>query len=192
MSTSYFQISNGVQRSPVPGADANQNGVKTLSWFAVFTVPQNELSVVRQLDLRKVESFCPTYDSVRFWKNRRRVKIVSPLFPTYVFARFHSKERSSILCSPGILRIVGNSQGPIPIPDSEVEFLRSDFCGRGLEPYRDFVIGERVRIKSGSMQGVEGTLVRKKSSLRFVLTLELINQHVALEVDANELELLAS
>jgi transcription antitermination factor NusG len=120
------------------------------------------------------------------------MKIVSPLFPTYVFARFNSKERSSILYSPGVLRIVGNGQGPVPIPDSEVEFLRSDFCGRELEPYRDFVLGERVRIKSGPMQGIEGALVRKKSSLRFVLTLELINQHVALEVDADELELLAN
>lgn len=192
MATSHFQISDGVEPFPVSGAGANQNCVKTLRWFAVFTVPRNELSVVRHLDLRQVESFCPTYESVRIWKNRRRVKIVSPLFPTYIFARFHGKERSSIFCSPGILRIVGNSQGPIPIPDSEVEFLRSDFWGRRLEPYRDFVIGERVRIKRGPMQGIEGTLVRKKSSLRFVLTLELINQHVAVEVDADELELPAN
>jgi transcription antitermination factor NusG len=159
-----------------------------LKWFAVFTVPQNERSVVRQLDLRRVESFLPTCESARVWKNRQRVKIIHPLFPTYVFARIRPAERSLVLRSPGVLRIVGNSQGPIPISSSEVEFLRSDFCRQRLEPYRELVVGERVRIKSGSMQGVQGTLVRKKSSLRFVLTLELINQHAAVEVAADELE----
>ncbi len=192
MATAHIQISNGVERFPISSAGVTENSAKTPSWFAVFTVPQNELAVVRHFDVRKVESFCPTYESVRIWKNRRRMKIVAPLFPTYVFARFQRTDRSAILGTPGILRIVGNSQGPIPIPDSEVEFLRSDFYGRRFEPYRDFLVGERVRIKSGLLQGVEGTLVRKKSSLRFVLTLGLINQHAALEVDADELELLAN
>jgi transcription antitermination factor NusG len=97
-------------------------------------------------------------------------------------------ERSAIFRSPGVLRIIGNSAGPIPIADAEIEFLRSDFCGQRVEPYRDLVIGERVRVKRGSMQGVQGILVRKKNSLRFVLTLELINQHAAVEVDAEDIE----
>jgi transcription antitermination factor NusG len=125
---------------------------------------------------------------VSVWKNRQRVKISRPLFPAYVFARIDPSERSSILRVPGVLRIVGNSSGPIPIPASEIEFLRSDFCRHRVEPYGELVVGEKVRIKSGSMQGVEGTLVRKKSSLRFVLSLELINQHAAVEVAADELE----
>jgi transcription antitermination factor NusG len=125
---------------------------------------------------------------MRLWKNRQRVKIIRPLFPTYVFARIHAAERSSILRSPGVLRIVGNSRGPIPIPASEIDFLRSDFCRQRVEPYEELVVGEKVRIKCGSMQGVRGILVRKKSSLRFVLTLELINQHAAVEVAADEIE----
>ena len=105
-----------------------------------------------------------------------------------MFARIQLEERSSILRSPGVLRIIGNRQGPIPLSDSEVEFLRSDFCRQRVEPYRELVVGDRVRIRRGSMQGVEGVLVRKKTGLRFVLTLELINQHAAIEVDADELE----
>jgi hypothetical protein len=45
-----------------------------------------------------------------------------------------------------------------------------------------------VRIKTGSMAGVEGILVRKKNEFRFVLTLEVIMRSVAVEVDANDLE----
>jgi len=54
------------------------------SWYAVFTVPQNEKSVVRHLNLRAVESFLPTYETIRVWKNRQRMKIVLPLFPCYL------------------------------------------------------------------------------------------------------------
>jgi transcription antitermination factor NusG len=87
-----------------------------------------------------------------------------------------------------VLHIVGNSRNLIPLEDAEVEFLRSGLQGRKAEPYSELVVGERVRIKAGVMQGVEGTLVRKHSSLRFVLTLSLINQHAAVEVDADALE----
>jgi hypothetical protein len=38
------------------------------------------------------------------------------------------------------------------------------------------------------MQGVHGILVRKNNILRFVLTVELINQHAAIEVGVEDLE----
>jgi hypothetical protein len=91
-----------------------------------------------------------------------------------------------------VLQIVGNGRESVSLPDSEVEFLRSDFCRQGIEPYRDLVIGEKVRIKNGVMQGIQGTLVRKGDNMRFVLTIELINQHAAMEVDAPDLEPIVS
>jgi transcription antitermination factor NusG len=157
-------------------------------WYATFTLPQNEKSVVRQLDLRDIESFLPTYETVRVWKNRQRMKVVLPLFPTYLFVRIDRAERGKVLQCPGVLQIVGNTREPLPLPDSEVELLRSGFCRQRIEPYRELVLGEKVRIKSGIMQGVQGTLVRRSSSLRFVLTIELINQHAAIEVNAEDIE----
>lgn len=158
------------------------------NWYAIYTVPQNEKSVVKHLDMREVESFLPTYETVRVWKNRQRMKVILPLFPTYLFVHINCRERAKVLQAPGVLQIVGNSREYVPLPDSEVEFLRSDFCRQRVEPYRELVIGEKVRIKSGVMQGVQGTLVRKSSSMRFVLTLELINQHAAIQVGAEDLE----
>ena len=93
-----------------------------------------------------------------------------------------------VLQSPGVLQIVGNSREPIALPDREVEFLRSGFRGENIAPYRELVAGEKVRIKCGVMQSVHGVLVRKNNSLRFVLTLEPINQNAAVGVDADDLE----
>ena len=157
-------------------------------WYAVFTLSQNERSAARHLEACEIESFVPTYETVRVWKNRQRVKIVQALFPTYLFVRMRSTEHSTVLRTPGVRRIVGNHKGPSPLPSAEIEFLRSQITGERVEPYTDLVVGERVRIKCGAMQGLEGVLVRKKNSLRFVLTIELINQHAAVEVAADELE----
>ena len=161
-------------------------------WYAVFTVPKNEKSVVRHLNLREIECFLPTYETFRLWKNRQRVKVVLPLFPTYLFVCINRRQRGKVLESPGVLQIVGNAREPLPLPDSEIEFLRSDFCRDRTEPYQEFVIGQKVRIRSGLMQGVEGVLIRKRNSLRFVLTLRLINQHAAVEVCSEDLEALCA
>jgi transcription antitermination factor NusG len=166
----------------VPAADTERK------WYAVFTLSQNEQSAARHLDACQIESFVPTCESIRVWKNRQRVKVVKALFPTYMFVKIGAAEHAKVLRSPGVRRIIGNHKGPIPLPDAEIDFLRSGLCSDKVEPYNDLVVGEKVRIKYGAMQGLEGVLVRKKNSLRFVLTLELINQSAAVEVDAEELE----
>ena len=187
-----LQVNLQAVAQPFGGQDALNPGILAAeaarNWYAVFTLPQNEKSVVKHLELWEIESFLPTYETVRVWKNRQRMKLLLPLFPAYVFVRINPIDRGKVLRSPGVLRIVGNSRGPIPLLDSEVEFLRSDFCRQRVEPYRELVVGEKVRVRSGIMQGVQGTLVRKSSSMRFVLTLELINQNAAVLVDAEDLE----
>jgi transcription antitermination factor NusG len=157
-------------------------------WYAVYTVSQHEKSALKQLELRKIESFLPVYETVRVWKNRQRMKLLLPLFPSYLFVRIHSSERASVLQSPGVLQIVGSSREGIPLWDAEVEFLRSEFCKQRIEPYHELVIGEKVCIKSGVMQGLQGTLVRKNNNMRFVLTIEMINQHAAIQVNPEDLE----
>lgn len=191
-------MTQGLQVNPhtigqTSGSQAFQNPVVMgdvcgRSWYAVYTVPQHEKSALKQLDIREIETFLPTYETVRVWKNRQRVKLVLPLFPTYLFVHITPRERGKVLQSPGVLQIVGNGRECVPLADSDIEFLRSDFCRERIEPYRDLLIGKKVRIKSGVMQGLQGTVVMKSNSMRFVLTLELINQHAAIQVGAEDLE----
>jgi transcription antitermination factor NusG len=157
-------------------------------WYAVFTLPQNEKSTVKHLELREVESFLPTYETLRVWKNRQKVKLLLPLFPSYLFIHIEQRERVRVLQTPGVIHIVGGHQGPVPIADAEIDLLRNGFQGKKVEPYPDLVVGERVRIRSGPMQGIVGTLVRKKSGARFVLGISMINQNAAIEIDADYLE----
>lgn len=180
-----------VGRASLKGHDAGVDAAEFHSdkrWYAVFTIPQNEKSAARHLSQRDVESFLPTYSTVRIWKNRQRAQLVLPLFPSYLFVHIGKRERGKVLGSPGVLRIVGTAREPVPVPESTIEFLRSDFCARTIEPYRELVVGQKVRICEGAMCGLEGVLIRRNNNLRFVLTVDLINQHAAVEIGAEYLE----
>jgi transcription antitermination factor NusG len=157
-------------------------------WYAVFTLPQNEKSAARQLAMREVETFLPTFETVKVWKNRQRVRTVLPLFPTYLFVRIDTRQRRWVLESPGVIHIVSNGREQVPVPDAEIELLRSGLQKNTLEPYHELAVGKKVRIKAGSMEGVEGVLVRKGNGLRFVMALKLINQFASVEVEAQDLE----
>lgn len=157
-------------------------------WYAVYTYPQHEKVCARQLKDRGVDAFLPTFTQERLWKNRQRVKIQLPLFPSYLFVSIDQRERCKVVSVPGALRILGNSSGPQPIPSAVVDLLRSDLFRDRLEPQAEAVVGQRVRIRNGAMAGVEGVLVRKKNSLWFVLSIDLINQRATVEVKAQDIE----
>ena len=157
-------------------------------WFAVYTTPRHEKHVSEMLAERQIETFLPLYRTNRQWNKCRPVVLELPLFPTYVFARIGCRARGAVLGVPGVLSIVGSPREPWPLPDVEIEALRSGLLERKIEPHPYLIVGERVRIKAGVMAGVEGVLVRKKNEFRVVLSLEMIMQSVAVEVDADDVE----
>jgi transcription antitermination factor NusG len=122
------------------------------------------------------------------WKDRR-VTLEVPAFPGYVFVRTPLHERASVFSTPGVVRILSFNGRPASIDAAEIEALR--LChrdGARLEPHPFAAVGERVRVRAGMLEGLEGVVIRKKSGLRLVLSVSLINQSVAVEVEASLLE----
>ena len=157
-------------------------------WFAAYTTPRHEKSVARQLEVRQVESFLPLHRFVHRWKNGCRVNVDQPLFPNYVFVFLGRRDYIRVLEIPGVLSIVGSGRKPSPLPNSDIESLRSGLSLRNFEPHPYLVVGEKARIKSGPFAGMTGIIVRKKNLFRVVLTLDLIMQSVAVEIDIEELD----
>lgn len=160
-----------------------------MQWFAAYTTPRHEKHVSELLAERNIEAFLPLYKTVRQWKKSCPAMLELPLFPCYLFVHISRSARGAVLSLPGVLSIVGSSKEPWPLPHLEVEALRIGTEMGNAEPYPYLKVGEKVRIKTGPMSGVEGILVRKKNKLRVVLTLEVIMRSVALEIDADDLEL---
>jgi transcription antitermination factor NusG len=160
-------------------------------WFAAYTNSHHEKRVASHFAERQIESFLPLYSALHRWKNRCEMNLQLPLFPNYVFVRIDPRKRVFVLEVPGVVSLVGSGRTLAPLSDFEIEALRSGVGQRKIEPHPYLVIGERVRIKAGPMTGMEGVLVRKKSNFRVVLALDVIMQCVAVEVDADDLELAA-
>ena len=186
-----LQSSDEIGLAPVPESilTVSKSEAQPLVWLAAYTTPRHEKSVVRHLEVRDIEHFLPLYKVARKWKNGCKVEVEFPVFPNYVFVRLDRRLSSQVLDTPGVLSFAGSAKLALPIPDAEIQWLRNDLPLRKFEPHPYLVLGSRVRIKSGSLAGMSGVLTRKKSGLRVVLSIDLIRQSVAVEVDMDELEL---
>ncbi len=160
-------------------------------WYAAYTCANHERRVADQLSSREVEHFLPQYESVRRWKDRK-VRLQLPLFPGYVFVRLALQNGLRVLQIPGVARLVGFDGHPAPISEDEVTRIR-EFLDRGLraEPYPYLTVGRRVRLRSGPLAGTQGILVRRKGNFRVVISIEMIQRAVAVDVDVTDVEALA-
>lgn len=159
-----------------------------MHWFAVYTTCRHEKRVAQHLEQRRIEHFLPLFCTQHQWKDGSRVTLKLPLFPGYVFVRINAHERVGVLQVPGVVSMVGTGSRPAPLPDLEVEGLRAGLDSMRVEPHPLTTVGRRVRIKVGALAGLEGIVVRKKSGFRVVLTLDLLMQSIAIEVDGNDVE----
>jgi len=161
-------------------------------WYAAYICANHEKRVAAELGAREVEHFLPLYSSVRRWKDRR-VNLDLPLFPGYVFVRLALGDRLRVVQIPSVVRLVGFGGLPTALPDTEMEILRSGLSERlRAEPHPFLTVGRRVRITAGPFAGLEGILRRKKANLRVVVSLELIQRSVAVDVDAADVRALGA
>jgi len=161
-------------------------------WFAVYTTPRHEKRVGQHLEMRQIEHFLPLYRTHRKWSDGSRVTLDLPLFPGYIFVCIQRNERVRVLEVPGVLSVVGGTGGePASLPEAEIDALRSGISLRNAQPHPLLKVGQRARIRSGAFAGMEGVVQRMKYSYRVVLTLDSIMQSFAVEVDDDELEILA-
>jgi transcription antitermination factor NusG len=157
-------------------------------WYAVHTSANHEQRVAKHLAAHGVEHFLPLYSSLRRWKDRR-VVLERPLFPGYVFVFIALRDRLQVLRIPGVARLVEFNGIPAALPEEEMQALRTGLQ-RGLRvlPHPYVAVGRRARIKDGPLAGLEGVVRRAMGNWRVVLSLDLIQCSVSVDMDAINLE----
>jgi transcription antitermination factor NusG len=182
MATSDISATSTMERSS-PDSLGPATSFLEQHWYAAYTRANHEKRVAAEIAARGTEHFLPTYPSVRRWRDRC-VTLGLPLFPGYVFVRLVLRDKLRVLQVPGVVRLVGFNGSLAALPDDEMEILRSGLCrSLRVEPHPFLTVGRRVRISNGPFAGLEGILKRKKSSLRVVVSLNLIQRSVAVDVD---------
>jgi transcription antitermination factor NusG len=179
-------------RSEMPTAHQLNLAVPEESgWWALYTRHQHEKTVAEMLLAKGFEVFLPLYESMRRWKDRNKM-LSMPLFPCYVFVRGGHNRRLQVVATPGVHMVLSHGEKIAIIPEAEIEAIRTTVEGPfQVEPHPFLKCGERVRVKRGPLLGVEGVLVRKKNLYRLVLSVEMVAQSVAVEIDASDVEPLA-
>jgi transcription antitermination factor NusG len=147
--------------------------------------------VARQLEGKNVAFLLPTYARTSRWSDRVK-RVVSPLFPSYVFVHVSNDERARVLQTAGVVSIVSVAGKPAALCEEDVALLRK--CAaqpNHFEPHPFLCIGQRVRVKHGPFAGWVGVLACKKNATRLVVSVEHIMQSVSVDLDGADVETLS-
>jgi transcription termination/antitermination protein NusG len=142
------------------------------------------------LDYLAVANFLPLITQERRWSDRKQMVSV-PLFPGYLFVWIvrSSDVLLRVLKVPGIVDFVRDRNGPLAIPEKEIENVQT-VLSHGIEcsPHPLLKAGDRVRVVRGALAGIEGTLIRSGSQAKLVISVEMIQRSVAVNVDSSDVE----
>ena len=153
------------------------------SWFALQVRTRWENSTALLLAGKGYQTLLPTYQVKRQW-GRRVKQVDAPLFPGYVFCRFDAQKRLPIVVTPGVITVVGRGRLPVPVDDTELAAIQTVVSsGLQAEPWPYLEVGQKVRIDSDALEGLEGILINFKGNDRIVVSVSLLRRSVALEID---------
>ena len=161
------------------------------AWYAVYAQVRHESKVYSRLVAKSFECLFP---QIERWSRRRdrRKRIQVPIFPGYLFIRtaLDNYNHVQILQTPGVVRLVRNEDGPLPVPDSQMGSLITLLGSNSVittHPYLQE--GMWVRIVNGPLYGCEGILVRKRNqNSRLVVAIDIIQQAVSVDLNEQDVE----
>jgi len=164
----------------------------TDSWYVLHTKSRFENVVNEGLTKKSLEVFLPKIQ-VRSKRRDRKVMIRVPLFPGYLFVKSNLEpyEHIEIVKTVGVVRLVGNKDGPIPVFSETIESLKIMVQGNeSVTTGSRFQKGDKVIVVHGPFAGVVGTFVRHRGKGRVIVNIEALGQYAGVNVSEEDIELL--
>jgi transcription antitermination factor NusG len=158
-----------------------------VSWFVAHTRPRRE---------KKLRDFCeregfhvvlPCYRTERKYRGKT-VVFFKPLFPGYVFIQLTSEHRQKVAQNDCVARL-------LTVADQATFTRQLSEILQALETELEIIlapeigVGQRVKIKSGPLQGLEAWVEQRYGFVTVLLRLDFIGQAAAVKVHASDLEL---
>jgi transcription antitermination factor NusG len=160
-------------------------------WYAIYTRSRHEKVVYELLNDKGIETFLPLRVVLSHWKDRKK-KIESPLFPGYLFTRINiSDDFTKVVTSKGVVKVLGTNGTPVPIPDEEVDSVRTLLkSGLRYDPYPYLKSGMKVVVINGLLQGIIGKIIERLGKYKLLISIELIKRSISVEIDVKDVEAL--
>jgi transcription antitermination factor NusG len=159
-------------------------------WYAVQTRSRHERLVAHHLGVRGIARYIPIVTETHLWSDRKK-KVDMPLFPGYVFVRIMpaNEARVRVLCIPGVVRLVGSEPGGTAIPDDQIQSIKT-LLDQNLAwtSYPFLKTGQRVRVRGGALDGVEGIFMKRSGLDTLVISVDAIQRSLSISVQGYNLE----
>ena len=160
------------------------------AWYAILTRCRFEKKAVRQLQNKGLETFLPLVKQVHRWSDRCQV-VERPLFPGYGFVRLADSpaQRLRVLQTVGVTGFVMMNKFPVPVPEQQLEDVRLLLANKvACRAYPFLKAGQRVRIRGGCLDGLEGILVSENKDHSLVISIESIQRSLAIRIEGYDVE----
>ena len=156
-------------------------------WHVLHVIANHEKKVAQHLSVRSFEYYLPLYTERSRWSDRY-VTLERPLFMGYVFVRYLRQTRLSLISTPGVIRLLGDST-TATVSSEVINRIREGLAdGCLLRPYFDLPVGTPVRVRRGVFQGAEGVVAAIRQRCKVIMTLSAVHQCFSLEIDRNDVE----
>jgi transcription antitermination factor NusG len=169
---------------------ASQLAPQESNWYAICTMARHEKRVAQQLQENRIFAFLPLLQQIHRWSDRWS-NVEVPMFSCYAFVHIAQKteERLKVLRTPGVLGFVGSERRGTPIPDYEIENLQSAIREKIPCAAHPFISsGQRIRIRGGSLDGMEGILIRQGREQSVVVSVELLQRSISIRIEGYQIE----
>ena len=159
-------------------------------WYALQTRARRERRICAQVESKGHEAFVPVTRQRRRWSDRFQT-IELPLFPGYVFVRAvpNHADRLAILQTSGAYGFVIFDGIIARIPNQQIrELQRIEEQNSSWSPYPFLKAGQRVRIRGGCLEGLEGIFVAEGTGKKLVISIVPMQRSVAIDLEAYDVE----
>ena len=160
------------------------------AWYAVHTYPRHERAVANRMQRQALTTFFPTVTEVHRWSDRRKT-VELPLFSCYAFVHIAptNEQRVRVLRTDGVIGLVGSSRIGTPIPDEQIEAVRTLLLQDIACTAHAFLrTGQRVRVRGGALEGIEGVFVSQNGDQSLVISVDAIQRSLSIRIDGYDIE----
>jgi transcription antitermination factor NusG len=160
-------------------------------WYSIQTRYRCERKVTIQLQHKGLQTFLPLLEEFHHWSDRRQ-PVHIPLFSGYTFVHFELSAglRMELLRTAGVIGLISVRGEATPIPAKQIDDLQKLLSHKVPCSLHAFLkIGQRVRVRGGCLDGLEGIL-EERGEKNLVISVESLQRAVAITIEGYELEML--
>lgn len=166
---------------------ATSDGGDPRKWWCLHTKPRQEKATARDLRAHRVPFYLPQVVHEDRTPQGRKTRSVLPLFTSYLFLLGNDQDRLLALKSNRLVRVIDvTDQDAIGHDLRQIHQMLAS--GLAVVPEPVVPVGARVRIVSGPLTGLEGTVVKRGKRDQFVAVVHFLGSGATVDLEDWQVE----